>query len=227
MSLIVFQGEFAVGNLSSLGSHILKTTIPSSCIVLGMYNEQTKIGALAHIDDYTSPLDVIQKICNTAKKQFNSPCSSSYDATVLGGTQEPVSLKHKKLVLEGLKKYGMTPKIKKLPSVLSLRPQIKLNLRNGELQLSKGKMIDQRLEYLQRREYKEWNNWLDFKYKGVAGKDIPYFEGKIATRYEKDIPKFPAGNEAELAETRIRELLGKLQLPILYERNPLTEQDEL
>ena len=225
--LVVFQGELAVTAFNSVGPNIIKTTIPSSCIVVGLYNEQKKIGALAHIDDYTDPAHAIQKMCEIAKIKFNTPCSSSYKATVLGGTDDPFSLNNKKLVLGGLKKYGIDSQIKKLSSRLSQRPQISLDVRNGELRLLEGNAINQRLEYLQRREYGEWNKWLDFAYQGVNGADIPYFEGKVATRYEENIPKFKANNQKELAETRQKELVGKLKLPISFERKPVRKHDEL
>ena len=227
--LVVLQGEFAVEqSLSSLaGAHILKTPRPLSCIVVAMYNRAKGVGALAHIDDYTDAANTIEKICNFAKDKFEAPCSGEYNAFIMGGTSDPFSVQNKDLITQVLHSLNIKTKIKPLSEDISIRPQITLDVQNGKLRLLKDDQIDQKLEYLQRREYGEFNRWLDAAYAGVNGADIPYFEGKLALRHERDIPEFKANTAQELEQTRRKDQLGQIKLPLRPQRKAISNRDEL
>lgn len=58
----------------------------------------------------------------------------------------------------------------------------------------KKEETNNRLEYLQFREYGDFSTILDNDYGHLEGDEIPYFEIKEASRLEKDIPDFPMEN---------------------------------
>ncbi len=230
--VVVFQGELAVASgLDNLGSQILKTTKPLSCIVVSMHNSEKSVGALAHLDDYTDVGDAIEKICDLAKARFNAPCSPDYTATLFGGSDDKWSLKTRNWAVQSLKKNGIHALIDPLsPDPVNYpakRPQIALDVLTGKTELLKGKKIDQRLEYVQRREYGEFNKQLNVEYAELNGQDIPFFKAKIAERHVANIPEFGANTPQELEETRKKERRGELRLPLSYSRQPARLHDEL
>ena len=67
---IVLQGEFTIFNQDD-GDLPIKTPIRTSCTVLTLYDNELKIGVLAHIDDYTSVTDVISQIRGMILGKYN------------------------------------------------------------------------------------------------------------------------------------------------------------
>lgn len=233
---IVLQGEMSCAQATPENDCFIKTTKPTSCHILTLYSRKYKIGVLAHIDDYTSVRHAFAKIVETLKYHFHKPIGAyQFEAKLLGGCADEYSLKQKKNINHILEVLRIP--VEKIPlqdeMVLKVRkekrPQVILNLSNGELNLIEGNRIDYQLEYLQYREYGEWNNILDFKYGSLAGDKIPYFEIKEAARFEKDIVDVGADDSPDsIQKAQIRESCGMLELPIQAQRSEFNENsDEL
>jgi len=202
---IVLQGEYAVVK----GDGELKTSSPKTCTVFTLYEPTSRLAVLAHVDDYVSAVDTIDKIKKTLKFRFNAQIEKvGFTAKVMGGDESFFSLQQQRKILSIFKILNITFEKVALPLD---KTQISLNAQTGALHLLNQGQRDERLEYLQKREYGEWNNWLDIHYDGVPGDQIPFFQAKEASRFETDIPQFEWVNvdAARALETR-----GKLKLPI-------------
>jgi hypothetical protein len=157
---------------------------------------------------------------------------SSFVAKVFGGTNDLFSKKQQQLVLEIFKKKKIDCNILSL-SQNTTRWSQSIFEADGKVTFLEEKEINTRLEYLQLREYGEWNNYLDRNYKNLQGDQIPYFEIKEASRLEKDIPCFEMKSleRKNIEKAQILERRGKLKLPIQEERivvqNIMRELQEL
>ncbi len=181
---IVLQGEMAIVQPKNEDDGLIKTPQATTCHVVTLYEPEKKIGVLAHIDDYTEPVQAIQKIGQLIKERYNVTLGPNFRARVMGGSDNCVSKKHQKLILLALKKTN--PKVLRLPTP---RPQVLFNAYDGAIQFAEKE--NPGLEYLQRIEYGKWNTYLDLAFAEVNGMDIPYYEIKEANRYESEVPKLP------------------------------------
>ncbi|MGL4540789.1 MAG: hypothetical protein ACRCU0_07455 [Candidatus Rhabdochlamydia sp.] len=222
---IVLQGEFSAVKDDDA---VIKTTIPNTCTIFTLYNKESKIRVLAHIDDYTDVDKAIIHISGILENRFNKPISPSFVAKVFGGTNDSFSKKQQKLVIKAFEKMKINFDVLLLSQDIAQRSQSVFKV-DGKVSFLEKKEINNRLEYLQVREYGEWNNYLDRNYGDLQGDQIPYFEIKEASRLEKDIPYFEIeGLQREnIKKAQLLEREGKLQLPIQEERTAVQDNKEV
>lgn len=222
---IVLQGEFVAVKSDDA---LIKTTIPTTCTIFTLYDKESKIRVLAHIDDYTDVDKAIIHISGILKNRFSKPISSSFVVKIFGGTNGQFSKKQQQLVLETFKKMKINCDRLPLSQDTAQRSQ-SIFKADGKVTFLKKQEMNKRLEYLQLREYGEWNNYLDRDYGDLQGDQIPYFEIKEASRLEKDIPYFEMkdleGENIEKAQLLERE--GKLKLPIQEKRTAVQDNEEV
>jgi hypothetical protein len=221
---IVLQNEFALVQGNEVEDAIIKTSIVKQCIVFSLYNKETKMSVLAHLDDYADVRNAMNKINNSLVK-FNTPLNGrTFCAKLLGGTNDEFSLSQKQAIRDIFRQLHLTFEELKLTENIKNRPQIALNARNGELIILDGNKINGKLEYLQQREYGMWNDILDDNYKGVAGHLLPSFEIHEANRCEEDLPKF---EYQSIQHAQILEGAGFFSLPLQPKREVVKGKKEI
>lgn len=214
---LILQGEVGIwGGTTGLKLH---TSTPTSCTVLTLYSAADKIGAMAHIDDYTSVEHVFYTLNEKAQNKFGQPLNAlNFKAKVIGGTSCKFSLIQRQKVVDALTKNSIPfEKIPHESESKEKRPQVVLNTSDGTVELLLGNKKNHRLEYLQMREYSFFNRFqLDLEYASVKGDQIPFFESIFSTRKESDIPEFPLKDLSakSVDATLALEDSGQLQLPI-------------
>lgn len=222
---IVLQGEFAAVKNDNI---LIKTTIPKTCTIFTLYNKESKIRVLAHIDDYTDVDKAMIHISGILENRFSKALDSSFVAKVFGGTNDQFSKQQQQLILEIFKKKKINCDVLLLSQDTAQSSQSVLQ-ENGEVTFLKKKEINKRLEYLQVREYGEWNNYLDKNYVDMDGDQIPYFEIKEASRLEEDIPDFEIeGLQREnIEKAQFLESKEKWKLPIQEERTVVQDNENM
>jgi hypothetical protein len=201
--IIVLQGEFAVIQNRPASPPSIKTSIPTACHVVTLYSKERHIGILAHVDDYTSVTNLFNSIIETLQKNFSVGLSSGkFEAKLMGGSNAPYSQGKRTEIKKILTRFALVPKWVNLPSP---RPQISINLSNGELEFFAQGKINQRLESLQKSEYGAFQDHLDLEYANVAGSSIPDFAAKKADRLESSIS---TGTVHSLLRWKRRAVLG-------------------
>lgn len=224
-SRIVLQGEFEVKK-SSDKDEFIKTSKPSTCNVLVLHDSTKKISALAHIDDYVSVLSVIHKIQEVLKEEHQVSLGFNFKATILGGNQSNTeSMKQQAQLVRILTSFEIA--ISKNPLTMKPeRPQIGLNARNGEIVFYEGSQLNLRMEYLQQREYGNFNDYLDEYFGDLTGDQIPYFEASRAFRTESDIPEFRVDPVNHFAATRALENTKIFKLPYKKASKPIPTKEQ-
>ena len=167
---LVLQGEYGVSN-----GGFIKTSTPFTCVVVVAFSkEQPGVGFLSHVDDYTSPIDVVAKIIRV----FNSVKPT---IQILGEGQNLYARKHLAEISAIVNLLGMS--CEKIPlKGYCDRPQIVFDTKNGKLSLLEGSKKDESLETFQKREFGEFNNFLSRSFSSDDGHEIPYFAAKETTR---------------------------------------------
>lgn len=173
---VVFQGEYAFIQREG----VLKTSTPTTCHVVTVYDRASEKAFLAHIDDYTSVPDTIQKIVDLFA------ASRPLEIKLLGGGSDLYSKHQFKEISSILGALSLPFEKVSLKGYLD-RPQIIFDGKTGQLTFIEGKKKSEMLEFIQNREYGEFNNFLDRDYASLNGVDIPNFAIKLAVRRESDM----------------------------------------
>jgi hypothetical protein len=214
---IVLQGEMAVVKPKNASEGLIKTTKPTTCTIFTLHDSTNHVGVLAHIDDYTGVAQTILEVSKQLKEKLDIPLSVNFTASVMGGTTEAFSARQQKLTISKLSAMKISVKVIDLGKELTERPQIVLNAYSGDLRFihKKDSDFNYSLEYLQKREYGDFNNYLDLAYFGKPGAEIPDFQIREATRMEADVPKFKvkllANGEMDMAFFQAQERKAKEQ----------------
>lgn len=188
---VVFQGEYAFTEREG----VIKTSTPTTCHVVSVYHRASKKAFLTHIDDYTSVPDAIQKAV------YLFAASRPLEIKLLGGGADLYSKRQFKKISSTL--HALNLPFEKIPLKGYIdRPQIILDGETGQISLLEGKEKNQILEKIQKREYGNFNDFLDSNYAELKGMDIPNFATKLAARRESNM------------------------LRILAVRTPLTKKEE-
>lgn len=221
---LVLQGEVAIVKGTEDKDYFIKTPKATLCTVVTLHDEQSRFSALAHIDDYTCAIDTMTTISKTFTGKYNTSIFTHvFKANVLGGNKDESSIKRQETILKILSIFNAA--VKKIPLEEIERPQIAFNARNGEITLLKGKQQNPRLEYLQMREYGNFNDLLDCQYGNLSGDLIPYFKIKEAKRSEQNIPLFKLkNNELDVPYAQAQENKREFFLPIQASRTVASDK---
>lgn len=225
----VLQGE--VGIWEGIENLKIHTPTPTSCTVLTLYDKTKKIGAMAHIDDYTSVKHVFFILNEQAQTNFGHPLNAlNFKATVIGGTSNQYSVKQQKKIIELLNNNNIEFQKMNFNNELSeYRPQIVLNTDDGAINSIYGDEKNYRLEYLQTREYYFFNNYqLDTEYPSKKGENIPFFESIIAIRSARVLPPFEMKDMSQqsIEAALALEDSGQLKIPaISWKRTAISTRE--
>lgn len=174
--ICVMQGEIGIASPHSKVTE-LRSSIPTHCIILTLWHKDRKIAVMAHIDDYTSVRSTINKIELLLRKNFEvSITDGGFSIFEMGGCEEMSSKKQRDDIYSILNNFN----VNRLSLLDSKRLQVRLNSADGEVSLDET--TNRTLEYLQKREYGEFNHFLDQKYPKVPGKEVPFFESRQTCR---------------------------------------------
>lgn len=232
LPIVVLQGEFAVVDHNKCQAR-LKSPVPSTCTVLTLFNQERQIAVMAHIDDYTGVQGVFNKIELLLRNLHQTSLTEiSFKAKVMGGTEDSFSKSQQQAVIVALDDVGILWEMVELGSE---RPQIEMNTATGELHFRSD--INRALEYLQLREFGDFNTLIDLKYGLAKGEDIPFFEPKEAARIELQNPfldqvknvsvslpgSIKSTNWVDCA--RALETMGSLEVQICPERQEIVSQE--
>jgi len=217
----VLQGEVAVFQGSKKGPFSLKSSAPTTCTVLVLFNKQRKITAMGHIDDYTSVRGVFNKIEILLRSMNSSLISEGFTASVLGASGLDYSLSNKELVLGQLEKLSIPAEQRSFSMVPEKTAQITVDVSTGKQTFLYEREWSKTLHYIQLREYGAFNDLLDYFFPGVKGVDIPFFEPKLASKREVSIPQIEGleGSREEWAKNGscypiIKKLLSPFRIQI-------------
>lgn len=169
--LLVFQGEYGISEKG-----ILYTTAPTICKIVTVFDPESKKAFLAHVDEYTSIPDTVQKV------------TELFDTTkpllvrLMGGCVcDQFSIKNKKEFSAIFEILGLSFETIPLKGFAN-RPQILLNGNNGQLDFLEDANKDPAIEFFQKNEFFHFNRFLDKEFSGIEGFDIPDFRIKKAER---------------------------------------------
>lgn len=209
---IVLQGEFGI----ACGDEpTLKTTCPSLCTVIAFYNSHRRIAVLAHVDDYTSIEHMLNKISKILGRKFKTSLSCNFQATIAGGSSNSCSVQQREALQSTLAALKIKTTTLPLTEKIQDRPQITFDAHAGNISLEAGERLNCHLEYLQQREYGEFNNLLDASYGCLPGTEIPFFKAREATRTEEQLAAF---EWISTAHAQLLENEGQIQVPIKPQR---------
>ena len=204
---LVFQGEYAVIQ----GEGVLKTTTPTTCHVITVYDKASKKAFLAHIDDYTSVPQTIQKVVDLFA------ASGPLEITLFGGGSDFYSTHKFKEISSTLGALNL-PFDKVIPKEYHERPQIRFDGKTGQITLLEGMEKNTTLEEIQKYEYGKFNQFLDIAYADADGLDIPNFEVKLACRQESDSPSLLPSRAPLMKGKEEQILLGLLEKIIVQSK---------
>lgn len=233
-SLIVLQNEvgFSRGQ-DGREERVIKTSVPSACTVITLFNARTGTSALAHIDDYSSVEDLITHLKSVFKARFQlSMERDDFVAQIMGGSSDPFSVEQQRKLTRALETQGaVAVRRVRIDGPDGSRPQIAIDSTTGELELFYGDRINEMLELTQRCEYGDFNKlFLNRLFCSVKGSEIPDFKVSEAVRHESDLPRMPDRVTFSGAGTKAQLLNGLEQLKIIrvetqYVRVPFTAEE--
>lgn len=171
---VVLQGEVGVSDATQ---GRLKSSCPTACWVVVWHHAESQVGAMAHIDDYTSVASAINRVELLVRSSYDLSLTAGFTAQLYGGREDSFSQEQKQEILKRVQDVEVVDRDGE-------RLQLELKCDDGSVTWTE---INKTLEYLQRREYGTFNDLLDVMFGGQNGSDIPFFEAKMALRKEPHI----------------------------------------